>query len=610
MKSLLFSTLFLFVICIAQAQGFGSLDPKPNQGSVCPNVKTTYWINPDVTSTNCESYLTVTNGSFAPDHSQTSKNLPAGVYVFDVYWNDNTSWGYLSVGATCMGPNFSILEKYAIRSVKGISISNAKVVSTPNICNISEIALSVDKIKIPNTGVQGVPFLEYADGYEWQLPGGWKSGGKYGTVYSTSNSISITADNGCVEGVVTVRAYVGCSGVKSFSNSAAIDLKRATVPTALSVPAGYAGQDCSSTPVKFTATNLSCATSYTWSSQGTGWSAPNNNWVTTTNSIVLTPSNFGNNGGEISVIINLDCGKAITQKYNVVQLTTAPPAPVITLHNPNREICNNETYTLSISPPAGYPDNYGFDFYTSNNGLLINNVVASSASPYHTTSKTVTVKSTSGAHGVVYIHGRMNNQVCNNSLASILPKQVGTYSSTQFSISGPSSVCQNSSQWYLSTFIDQGITNYQWGYSGVIYQSGQGTPYLGIYVPPSFSGGSITLRLANRCGLTGSPSFKQIYQGYCGYAYVVYPNPANQELTISLEESISKESLTPSDSGKVSDEVNYDVALIDSNQQVVKTGKLKNGVVILETDKLPDGLYVLHIYEPEGTIRQEVLIQH
>ncbi len=89
MKALFLSILFLFVISneksFSQTQGYGELDPKGNRGSVCPNVKTTYWINPDVNSTNCESYLTITNGSFAPDHSQTSKNLPAGVYVFDVY---------------------------------------------------------------------------------------------------------------------------------------------------------------------------------------------------------------------------------------------------------------------------------------------------------------------------------------------------------------------------------------------------------------------------------------------------------------------------------------------------------------------------------------------
>lgn len=602
--------LLLFSVAISFSQGYGELSLPGNAGSVCPKIKTTYYISPDVESTQCASYVTVTNGSFSPDQVQTTKNLAAGVYTFDVYWNDNTSWGRITVGATCDGPNFSINEKYAIKSVVGKNIANAKVVTSPDYCSTSGITISVDKLKIPNTETTDVPIPEYADGYEWQLPSGWKRGLQSGTVYSSSNSISITPDDGCITGIVTVRAYVGCSGTKSFSNSATIDLKRADIPLALTVPAGYNGQDCSTAPVTFTAENLSCASSYTWSSEGSGWSAPNNNWVTSTNQIALTPSSTGDNAGDISVSINLGCGSPIVQTYNVTQLTSAPPSPGISHNHPNSEICSGETFTFTLIPPEGYPSNYGFDFYTSSSGVLINNTTTSVNSPYHTTSNSVTVKATSGAYGKVYIYGRLNNNVCDPGNYVNMQTQAGTLSSNQFSISGPSSLCLNTTESYLSTFIDPSITNYQWGYGGVNYQSGQGTPYLGIYVPINFTIGSIILRLGNRCGITGSPAIKMLYEGYCGYSYSTYPNPVDQTLTVSKADGGGIENANSMTTESARKEVNYDIALINDQQQIVKKGKLKKGELKLNVANLPNGIYVLHIYDPEGIVKRQILIQH
>jgi len=264
------------------------------------------------------------------------------------------------------------------------------------------------------------------------------------------------------------------------------------------------------------------------------------------------------------------------------------PSPTISDNNPYSEIYNGDAWTYTAVLPDGYPTNYGFDWYATG-GLKINGQSTSSSSPLHTTSNTVTVTAPSSAYGTAYVYVRLNNNVCTHSYVQS-QTQAGPYSSSQFSISGPSTVCPNNSASYLSTLIDPSITNYQWGWSGFTYQSGQGTPYLGVYAPSYFSSGSITLRLQNRCGLTGSPAYKYVYSGYCGYGFTVNPNPAFTELTVQIESPEDQMDIFQSP-----EENTVELILTDEAGLIVMQKKLERSKEVVDVSKLKPDIYYLKI---------------
>jgi len=242
--------------------------------------------------------------------------------------------------------------------------------------------------------------------------------------------------------------------------------------------------------------------------------------------------------------------------------------------------------------------------------MLINGVSSSSTSPVHTTANTATLSANSGSYGNAYIYVRVNNTQCAPSAYANLQTQVGPYSSSQFSISGPSTACPNTTVSYLSTYIDPSITNYQWGWSGFASGSGQGTPYLSVSTGYNFTSGTITLRLGNRCGLTGSPSIKFVNKPYCsgGYGFALSPNPTSETLTIAVVDEQSGIALTEEQLPTESDQTL--VALVNNRSRVVSSGYLSKGKISFDVSGLPNGLYVVKITAEEKVTSKQIIIKH
>ncbi|MBY0435553.1 MAG: T9SS type A sorting domain-containing protein [Cyclobacteriaceae bacterium] len=190
-----------------------------------------------------------------------------------------------------------------------------------------------------------------------------------------------------------------------------------------------------------------------------------------------------------------------------------------------------------------------------------------------------------------------------------LQGKAGTYSNSDFSISGPSSLCPNGTGSYSSTYINNDITEYRWGWGTLIYQSGQGTPYLGVRASTSFSGGSVVLQLRNRCGLTGTPAVRSISRGSCGFRIAVSPNPVSTKLTIELT--------------KENDGVDFDskkqttnliepikVLIVNSHNEKVFSETMNSSQFTIDVSGIPNGVYYLKIGDNELTSSTRVLINH
>jgi hypothetical protein len=128
--------------------------------------------------------------------------------------------------------------------------------------------------------------------------------------------------------------------------------------------------------------------------------------------------------------------------------------------------------------------------------------------------------------------------VCGTNVNTAVTRQIraGGYSSADYPISGPSSVCRNQvTTFNVSNLL--GATNYTWTWpAGWTFPAGQGTPNLSIRSPNTTGGGAITVRVANACDLGGSVATRTVIVNNCGSSFRVSPNPTTNTLNI---ESVS-----------------------------------------------------------------------
>ncbi len=82
-----------------------------------------------------------------------------------------------------------------------------------------------------------------------------------------------------------------------------------------------------------------------------------------------------------------------------------------------------------------------------------------------------------------------------------------------------------------------GATTYNWYKNGVLHTTHHGTfaqiPITRNLCNVSYS---ISVEAINACG-TSAKTYKNVYVPPCGDSYVVSPNPANNDVTVSADES-------------------------------------------------------------------------
>lgn len=513
-----------------------------------------------------------------------------------VKWHDQTGQGNLTVIANSCSLTWKeqtgnqVVASYTRHSVFGKNFPSGACNNSIDVplCSSAPVVICADKMYIDFTGSAGQPPLKEVDAYVWTIPSGWKQASSTNvgpiTFTTTANSIILEplSSNG---GTVSVLGSIAntCGTTVSKSNAKTITITRS--PT-LSVNPAYTATCGLTAPVTFAVSTLPCATSYTWSIPS-GWTG-----TSTTNSITLTPN--GTSGGTVSLTIATNIGTSVNVSRNIPYANDAPGVVLLTKNNSYLEFCVGESFIYTATPPSPYPTNFGFDWYASD-GLLINGSATSVGAPVHTTTNSITVSTTGQAYGTKSVSVRLNNTTCTPGRWNIQEIKVEVYSNSEFSIIGPSTVCPNTAVDFSSSIIGGSVIGYQWSAPSGWSNSGQGTPYFSISVPPDYSGGqAVTLRLQNRYGLTNTPYVLQLASGICGFS--ASPNPASNMLVVSdlnLEESETAEA-----------------TLIGKNNKVVSQGTAKDNKIELDVSKVPNGQYVLVVNYKGKAETKNIVVNH
>jgi hypothetical protein len=149
--------------------------------------------------------------------------------------------------------------------------------------------------------------------------------------------------------------------------------------------------------------------------------------------------------------------------------------------------------------------------------------------------------------------------------------------------------------WYTN---DSGINVTGNGLSGSVEATAPGTYQLKI-------------RAINSCGYTESTYFVSVRNygdSRCSgimYRYSVYPNPAGNEVTVAYVKN-EKEQETQ----KFTKEFSMKLYNDKGKEVMFETNKSEENSFSLNTSKLPEDTYFLHITDDEETIKKQIIIKH
>ena len=155
------------------------------------------------------------------------------------------------------------------------------------------------------------------------------------------------------------------------------------------------------------------------------------------------------------------------------------------------------------------------------------------------------------------------------------------------------------------------ITNFVSGYTYNWYLNNNfigtsGPNYDGFqYQIPCNAFNSIYAVIQTDCGIQTTSNTLSLGNP-CNGNIVVYPNPANTEINISVPAAISAESIAPSN------EISFEVKLYSGSGKLLLTKSNVNNetLLTLNTQALPTGNYYLHVSYNNQVLKKQILLQH
>jgi len=391
-----------------------------------------------------------------------------------------------------------------------------------------------------------------ATSYTWTLPTGVSIASG-----SATNSITVNIATTFVSGNITVAAVNACGSIPGTTITV-----YAKAPAASTAISGLTSI-CGVSTISYTATGIVGATNYLWTLP-VGLSQLS----ATANSITVLNNGFTT--GSISVQGNNSCG---TGPAKVLTLSAATATPGV-ISGPN-VACGQSSAVYSVAAVTG-ATNYIWSLpagATISSGAGTSSIVASY---------------TNGMVGNVSV---VANNGCMNSATRNLA--VSKVPSAPAAISGSTVVCGLTSSTYTIPAV-AGATSYLWMLpSNMSIVSGQGTTSIVALAAANVTSGTMRAYSQTTCGNGG---FASLAYGVCASPlsmdeenvsmFHVYPNPANNEFTISLN----------------SNQINLEMEVYDVLGNKVINTMLTNQTSTINIEQLSNGLYFVRLMDANSNV--------
>ena len=296
-----------------------------------------------------------------------------------------------------------------------------------------------------------------------------------------------------------------------------------------------------------------------------------------------------------------------------VMTTNTIRVPYVTTGNGDNFLCSSEESFYLWDAPSSQ---------THNNTWIVPSNVQIVSSSY----SSIRIKHKSGsAGGSGTITARLTPKATNCSRVANFSRtlQVGTFSTSQISFSGTAGVCPGYEYTYTAN-VPGGYNSaysYSWTYPSGWVKVSQVANQIRLRVPTyNAQYGTVRVSITSVCGSSNFTGIT-VYPGYsCGGSLIagnfsIYPNPADEQLTITQD--------TEQGAASASDYSNFKVSLADASfghepfsivlynaaQEIVARTVSKNGKIILDTSELPAGKYFLHIFHQKAILQRQIYVK-
>jgi hypothetical protein len=196
---------------------------------------------------------------------------------------------------------------------------------------------------------------------------------------------------------------------------------------------------------------------------------------------------------------------------------------------------------------------------------------------------------------------------------------IGAFSSGSISVSGTAAVCPNSLYTYTAQ-VPGGHSSsysYSWTYpSGwTLYNQNQNT--IQLYTPSSPGGGTVRVSVTNCGGSSGYSGITVYPRSGCGRYFMIYPNPASDNITITLDanfssntNSLNNEKNVDNNYSQETEPVNF-IIRIYNNQGTLLSSNVRSGNSFnIPLINMRDGTYIIEISDGKTNYRQPLIIKH
>lgn len=248
-------------------------------------------------------------------------------------------------------------------------------------------------------------------------------------------------------------------------------------------------------------------------------------------------------------------------------------------------ICNGETATLTLDPPAS---GVSYIWTTPNPSIQI---ISGQGTP------SIVIQN-NGAPSMNYTINCQSPGPCYTFNANYTIR-AGVYGSSDYPITGPSQSWCGYSMYFSAPDLP-GATNYDWFWpSNWYYLNGQGTRFLTLQTPSygSYLSGVVGVRVHNICGTGGSPAMKYV-QITCsgGWRFTVSPNPATDNIVISTSQN-QKQAIAENNQIRI-----YQLRIMDQLGNIIKRFSYTGGIINtnIPTSGLAAGVYIIQAYNGES----------
>lgn len=558
----------------------------PVSGSICPG-RSTYSVT---IPAGCTPFWTATNGSISGPSNQSSLSVdwvdtPNATASLSVTFSNCTTPGDNSKTASWSALILSVKDQAWGSYGNNISL---------DFCNTQSVAVTVPRMYVQGTGGIAQPPQQEVI-YTWQVPAGWREANSNsgGQVSTSSNAIILNRIGCALPGIVSVRGnIINRCGSAGQSSVASISLNGFSPALTVGPQAGFTGiTACNNTPVNFISTlngSVGCISSYRWIfPSGWRWRNPANNQLLSSpvtnnlSSVSLIPSGTSADQGPIRAEVNFSCGTTISSgSYTIPYIAPLISGPdfICTTGNYSVQNISGITPTWTSSDPSILT--FGRSGFASRPGSNSGYVTITATLPCAATvpPKTIFV----GDPSITYSPPGTNP--CFNNPYYSAPNVPGL--SYYWSVDNPN-------VWFTTS-------------------SNSNSTAVISYNPEYFT---ITLSISNGTCTTTSSQFSYTAGYYCqcffdpacngGFSrFAASPNPASNQVDVSFDDKEYEKEL------KRFGAVEYNLALLDEQGNIVAKVKTSDKTYKWDTSKIPNGTYYLKAnYKSFGETKR-ILIKH